>query len=173
MSSAVTILNIAIVVVLLWRDWGRRRVTTFGLLRPLVLFAVVVPFVAPGWDLSGGGLWLVSLAVVLGVILGALPTVFMRVTADPTGQGWSEAGYAYAVGWIVVSALRQLFIYGCQHWYTHALGVFLFDHHISVNAFADSIMFLTLATIVGNRATIFVRSRRAAGRDPQTAPALA
>ena len=52
-----------------------------------MLFAVVVPFVAPGWDLSGGG-------------------------------------------------------------------------PISVNAFADSIMFLTLATIVGNRATIFVRSRR-------------
>ena len=80
---------------------------------------------------------------------------------------WTDAGVAYAVVWVVIAAARQVFIYGCQHWFTRDLGLFLIDNRISVNAFADSVMLLTLATMIANRLTILVRTRLAAARAPR------
>lgn len=167
MSTALTVLNIAIVVVLLARDWGHRRITLFGLLRPLILAAVVVPFVMPGWDFTGRGLLLVVGAAVIGALLGILTCTFMRVSVDANGRGWTDAGIAYAVAWVVIAGARQLFIYGVQHWFTRDVGKFLVDNHISVNSFADAILLLTLGTMIANRLTILVRSRLAAA--PATA----
>ncbi|WP_055588603.1 hypothetical protein [Peterkaempfera griseoplana] len=160
MSTALTLVSLAVVALVLVKDWGHRRVTLFALLRPLVAAAVVVPFVAPGWDASGDGLALEIGSVVVGALLGLLASAFVKVTADGDGQAWTDAGAGYAAVWVVITALRQLFVYGCQHWYTQDLGRFLFDHHISVAAFADSIMFLALAPVIGNRLAILVRSRR-------------
>jgi hypothetical protein len=42
--------------------------------------------------------------------------------------------------------------------------MFLIQHHITVAAFADSIMFLSLAPVVSNRLAILVRSKYAARR---------
>src|SRR5690348_14774282 len=108
MSTALTLLNVAIVVLLLARDWGHRRVTLFGLLRPVILAAVVVPFVMPGWDLSGRGLLLILGTAVLGVALGLLTCAFMRVSVDASGQAWTDAGWPYAVAWVVIAGARQL-----------------------------------------------------------------
>ncbi|MGW5365307.1 hypothetical protein [Actinopolymorpha pittospori] len=171
MSTALTLLNLAIVAVLLVRDWGHRRVTLFGLLRPLLLAAVVVPFVSPGWDLTSNGLVLEVLAAVVGALLGVLSCLFMRVTVDTGGQRWTQAGVAYAVAWVAIAATRQVFIYGCQHWFTRDLGMFLIDNRISVNAFADSIMLLTLATMIANRLTILVRAHLAAAGPRPAVPA--
>ncbi|MFR9780600.1 hypothetical protein ACL02O_31695 [Micromonospora sp. MS34] len=168
MSTALTLLNLTIVAVLLARDWGHRRVTLLGLLRPLLLAAVVVPFVSPGWDLAGNGLLLEISAAVVGASLGVLSCLFMRVTVDNRGQMWTDAGVAYAVTWVAIAAARQVFIYGCQHWFTRDLGMFLINNHISVNAFADSIMLLTLATMIANRLTILMRTRLAATASPRT-----
>jgi hypothetical protein len=46
----------------------------------------------------------------------------------------------------------------------------LVDNHISVAAFADSIMFLFLAPVVVNRLAILVRSRTLAPAQRVTAP---
>jgi hypothetical protein len=59
---------------------------------------------------------------------------------------------------------RQLFIYGCQHWFARDLGRFLIENRISVAAFADSILFFTLALVVTTRAGILVRSRLPSAR---------
>lgn len=166
MATALTLGNLAIVAVLLARDWGHRRVTLFALLRPLLLSAVVIPFVMPGWDLTGNGLLLELATVVAGAALGAGACLFMRVSVDANGQAWTDAGWAYAVVWVAIVAARQAFIYGCQHWFTRALGMFLVDNHISVDAFADAIMLLTLTTVVGNRAAILIRGRLAPKRVP-------
>ncbi|GIH18087.1 hypothetical protein [Rugosimonospora africana] len=162
MSTALTLANLAIVAVLLARDWGHRRVTLFALLRPLVLSAVVIPFVMPGWDLTGNGLLLELATVVAGAALGVFACLFMRVSVDANGQSWTDAGWAYALVWLAIAAARQAFIYGCQHWFTRDLGMFLVDNRISVNAFADAIMLLTLTTVVANRAAILIRGRLAA-----------
>lgn len=48
MSTAITLANLAIVALVLARDLGHRRATMFALLRPLLLAAVVIPFVMSG-----------------------------------------------------------------------------------------------------------------------------
>ena len=159
MSTALTLVNLAVVALLLARDWGHRRATLFALLRPLILSALVVPFVMPGWNFTGNGLLLELAAILIGAALGVLVCAFMRVSVDSTGQVWTDAGVPYASAWIVVALARQAFVYGCQHWFTVGLGRFLYGHHISVNAFADAIMFFMLSTVVANRLTILIRGR--------------
>ncbi|MBP2705045.1 hypothetical protein JOL79_14610 [Microbispora sp. RL4-1S] len=166
MSAALTLASLAIVAAVLIKDWGHRKVTPLGLLRPLLVAAVVVPFVMPGWDMSGSGLVLEIVGLLAGAAIGVLASSFLKVSVDENGQAWTDAGYAYAAVWIVYTAARQVFIYGCEHWYSRSLGMFLIDNHISVAAFADSIMFLSLAPVVSNRLAILIRSRRRAAAHP-------
>ncbi len=170
MSTALTLISIAMVVLVLARDWGHRRATLFALLRPL-LAVLVVPFVMPGWDFTGNGLLLEIAAIAVGALLGVFSNLFMRVSVDGEGRMWTDAGIGYAAVWVAVAAARQLFIYGCQHWFQRDIGMFLYNQHISVNGFADAIMFLTLATVVTNRLAILTRGRRTAPVSA-TAPAL-
>lgn len=159
MSIVLTLATLAIVAAILVKDWGHRRVTLLALVRPLVMAAVIVPFVMPGWDLSGSGLALEVGSLVAGASIGVLACSLLKVSVDKDGQAWTDAGYPYAIVWIVYAAARQLFIYGCQHWYSRDLGEFLIHNHITVAAFADSIMFLSLAPVVSSRLAILVRSR--------------
>jgi hypothetical protein len=159
MSSALALVSIALVAVVLLKDWGHRRVTLFALLRPVLLAVVIVPFVMPGWDLAGNGLLLELGAALAGIAVGLLACSFMKVTVDVDGQTWTDAGLAYAVVWVAFTAARQAFIYGCQHWFTRDLGMFLVRNHITLNAFADSIMLLSLGPVLANRLAIMVRSR--------------
>jgi hypothetical protein len=158
MSTVLTLLSLAIVALVLARDWGHRKVTMFTLLRPL-LAVVIIPFVAPGWNASGNGLTLEAVALAVGIALGLLTFSFMKVSVDASGQAWTDAGYPYAAAWIVLAAARLVIIYGSQHWFTRDLGMFLVNNHITVNAFADSIIFLSIAPVVVNRLAIVVRSR--------------
>src|SRR5580700_3406564 len=104
--------------------------------------------------------------VSLAVVALLLAFAFIRVSVDENGQAWTDAGYPYAAIWIGFTALRLLFVYGVEHWFTHSVGVFLIDNHINVNAFAYSIIILFLAPVVSNRLCILVSSRmkKAAGR---------
>jgi hypothetical protein len=157
-TTVVTVISLAVVVLVLARDWGHRRVTLFALLRPLIGIAII-PFVAPGWDLSGRGLPLEAGGLVAGIALGLLAFAFMKVSVDASGQAWTDAGLPYAVIWIAIAAARLIVIYGSQHWFTQDLGMFLINNHISVNAFADSIIFLAIAPVVANRLAILIRVR--------------
>ena len=163
MSSALTIVSLAIVALVIARDWGHRRVTLFALCRPLIA-VIIVPFVAPGWSASGNGLLLEAAALVLGIAVGLGTSAFMKVSVDANGQAWTDAGYPYAAAWVVFTAVRLIFVYGCQHWFTRQLGMFLVDNHIALTAFADSIMFAFLAPVITNRLAIGIRSRVIAGR---------
>jgi hypothetical protein len=88
---------------------------------------------------------------------------------DASGQAWTDAGYPYATAWVVFTVARLIFVYGCQHWFTRQLGMFLVDNHIALTAFADSIMFAFIAPVVINRLAIGIRSRVIAGRNHATA----
>jgi hypothetical protein len=158
MSAALTVLSLGIVVLVLARDWGHRKVTLLAVLRPLI-GVVIIPFVAPGWSASGRGLVLEVGALAVGVGLGLLTFAFIRVSVDSAGQVWTDASYPYAIAWIVIAAIRLVLIYGTEHWFTMQVGTFLVDNHISVNAFADSIIFVTIAPVVVNRLAIGIRSR--------------
>ena len=170
MSAALTLLSLAIVALVLARDWGHRKVTMFALLRPLIA-VVIIPFVAPGWNATGHGLVLEIVALAAGIALGLLTFAFMKVSVDANGQAWTDAGYPYAAAWIVIAAARLIIIYGSQHWFTRDLGMFLVNNHISVNAFADSIIFLSIAPVVINRLAIVIRSRSLGATLQATVPA--
>ena len=163
MSTILTFVSLAIVALVLARDWGHRKVTLFALLRPLVA-VIIIPFVAPGWDLHGAGLPLEIGGLVAGVALGLLAVAFMKVSVDAEGQAWTDAGVPYAVIWIIIAAARLVVIYGSEHWFTQDLGMFLVSNHISVDAFADSVIFLAIAPVVANRLAILVRVRMAGAR---------
>lgn len=91
--------------------------------------------------------------------------------AAATSRAWTCAsGYPYAAAWLIFTAARLLFVYGVEHWFTRSVGIFLVDNHISVDAFADSIMFLFLAPVVVNRLAILVRSRTLVPAQRVTAP---
>lgn len=167
--SAITIVNLVIFAAVLIKDWGHNRVTLFAVMRPLLFSAVIVPFFLPKFDIGGGGLALEAASLAGGAAVGAFACALLRVSVDETGQGWYDAGYAYVVFWVVITALRQAFIYGCQHWFSRDLGRFLLENQISVAAFADSVLFFTLAMVITTRLGILIRSRRS----PRTAPATA
>jgi hypothetical protein len=158
MSTVLTLISLATVALVLARDWGHRKVSLFALLRPLIA-VIIVPFVAPGWDLSGPGLPLEIGGLVAGVALGLVTMAFMRVSVDAGGQAWTDTGLPYALLWVVLAALRLILIYGTEHWFTQAVGMFLVNNHISVDAFADSIIFLAIAPVVANRLAILIRVR--------------
>ncbi len=172
MSTAMTFASLAIVVLILARDFGHRRVTLFAVLRPLIAAAIVIPFVAPGWNASGDGLALEIGALLLGIAVGLLTFAFMRVSVDATGQVWTDAGYPYAVAWVVFTVARLIFVYGCEHWFTRELGTFLVGNHIAVDAFADAIIFVFLTPVVTNRIAIGIRSRMITGRGTAAAPVI-
>jgi hypothetical protein len=159
MSNVLTFAVLGTVALILFRDLGHRRVTLIQLWRPLLVSLAIVPFVMPGWDMAGNGLLLELAALLAGLVFGLLTFSFMKVTVDGAGTTWTDAGVAYAVAWIVLAGARSAFIYGCQHWFTRSLGMFLVSNHISVDAFADSILLLSLVPIVVNRLAIMIRGR--------------
>ncbi|GAA4638516.1 hypothetical protein GCM10023196_096580 [Actinoallomurus vinaceus] len=168
--SAITIVNLVILAAILIKDWGHNRVTLFPIVRPLLLSVAIVPFVLPKFDAAGGGLTMEAASVVAGIAVGALACAMLRVSVDEEGKGWYDAGYAYVVVWVLISVLRQLFVYGCQHWFTRDLGRFLVENRISPAAFGDSILFFTLSMVIATRLGILIRSRLLAAR---TVPAAA
>lgn len=170
MSNGMTVAVLAMVVLVLARDLGHRRISWLALLRPIVLPLVMIPFVGVDWDFAGNGLALEAAAVLVGLGVGVLANAFMKVSRGADGQAYTDAGLAYAVVWIVATAARQALIYGTQHWFTRDLGMFLMDHQVSVAAFADSIVFLSVLPLVGNRLLLLARVRRLARASSATGP---
>jgi hypothetical protein len=160
MSTGLTVAVLAMVVLVLARDLGHRKISWIALLRPIVLPLVVIPFIGIPWNFSGNGLLLEAAAVLVGLGVGALAGAFMKVSRDTAADTWTDAAAAYAAVWIVVTAARQLLIYGAQHWFTRDLGLFLMDHHIAVAAFADSMLFLSILPVIGNRLLLLLRVTR-------------
>jgi hypothetical protein len=155
-------------------DLGRRRLTTMRILRPFIGTAIVIPFVMPGLDLHGTGLALEAAGCAAGVALGFLTAAAMRVEHDHgQDEAFTIAGAVYAAIWICFCAARLGFAYESSHSasFGRAVGQFLVGNHITVTALADAIMFLSLAMLIGNRGTLFVRARSARARTPIPSPA--
>jgi hypothetical protein len=162
MSVTLVIASLVIPVAVLLVDYGRRRLTTWRILRPFLAIAII-PFVAPGLDLGGRGLLLEVAGVVAGALLGLLAGAAMRVERDPqTSVPMTVAGVAYAAIWLVIAFARLAFAYEAQHSpsFARALGGFLASSHISSTALADSILFLSIAILIALRGSLAVRAYR-------------
>jgi len=148
MPTDVLIINVALLFAVLEADLGRRRITSFRILRPILLAAGIVPLFIAHPATSGSGemleIALAALVVLLGIVAaGGL----MRIGYDD-GQAVSTAGASYATFWSLVIGLRLLFTYGANHWYTTQLGHWMATNGITLDALTDALIFMALAMAV-------------------------
>ncbi len=150
MPTDVLIVNIAVLFAVLEADLGRRKITRFRILRPLLLAAGIIPlFIAHPATAGNGEILEIALAG-LGALLGLIAAAgLMKITYDDaTQQRMSVAGPAYGAFWTVVIGARLLFTYGANHWYHTQIGHWMVTNGITVDALTDALIFMAVAMAV-------------------------
>jgi hypothetical protein len=150
MPTDVLIVNIAVLFAVLEADLGRRKVTSFRILRPLLLAAAIVPLFIVHPATAGNGEILEIALAGLGVLFGVVAAGgLMKVDVDDiTQRCMSTAGPAYGAFWSLVIGARLLFTYGANHWYHTQLGHWMAINGVTVDALTDALILMAVAMAV-------------------------
>lgn len=161
MDTTILLVNLLVLGVVLESDLGRRRIGWFRLCRPLLSLPIALAMVGLHPARSGNGLLLDIAGAAVGILLGLAASALMRVEYDDgTGRAMSQAGFPYAVLWLVIIGARLLFSYGTTHWFGRQVGEFLATFGISADAFAAAFILMAFAMALTRTASLAVRSVR-------------
>jgi hypothetical protein len=167
MSPSVWIPSLVFLVVVVWADLGQRKITLMRLLRPFIAAAIIIPFFVSfsfnRSQASGTGLEIEIAGALAGLAVGAMTALLMRVSWDQQA-GWaiSVAGIGYAAAWLTITLARIAFAYGAQHWFSVQLGTWMAADGVSVQALTDSLVFFSVAVLIGRTGMLAVRARAVA-----------
>ncbi|MBB2891722.1 hypothetical protein [Flexivirga oryzae] len=155
-----------IAVLVLATQWGRRAFSLHSVLRPLLMIVGVGFFYLRGMPTDRSELWLYAAGLGIGLLCGAVATVFTRIERDAvTGKVMTVSGVGFAATWLVVVAARLAFVWEAEHNLTFRahLGSFMMHHQLHEAAIAPFFVIWALAMVVSRIAANAVR----AGQLPQ------
>ncbi len=161
MPTSALILSAAILVGVLFSDFGRRQITNHRLLRPLLIAGAAGASYLSAFATSGDGLALELAGAGAGVLLGVLAAALMRVERDSsTGEAFTSAGIGYVLIWVATIGARLAFIYGSQHWFSASLDSWMISHHVTAAALTDALILMALAMTSTRTLSLILRSGR-------------
>jgi hypothetical protein len=159
MLTKALIVNGLVLFAVLEADLGSRKVTTFRLLRPLLLAAAIVPMFLEAIVTHGTGLALEIGGGVAGVLLGLSAAGVMSIHREPeTGRIMTRAGAAYAALWIAVIAARSCFSIGAAHWFSHPLATWMVHHQVTAAAITDTLIIMAVGMTLARTLGLAVRA---------------
>jgi hypothetical protein len=171
-DTSVLITTAIVLALVLVSDLGTRKVGALRLIRPFIAAAVVIPMYFKGVATSGNGLWLELAGAGAGLLVGLIAAARMRVTRDAkSGNVISVAGASYAAVWVLVSGARLFFDYGSNHLFASQLVQWGMTYQVTVAALTDSLIFFSVAMLLGRTGSLALRAGRARGLS--TVPAFA
>jgi hypothetical protein len=158
MPRDVLIVNLAVLFAVLEADLGRRKISNFRLLRPLLLAAAIVPLFIVHPATAGNGEILEIALAGLGALLGVVAASgLMKISYDDASQTCvSTAGAAYGVFWVAIIGARLLFTYGSNHWCRTQLEHWMVANGITVDALTDALIFMAVAMAVARTVRLAV-----------------
>jgi hypothetical protein len=173
MDSAL-IVDAFVLAAVLESDLGHRKVTTFRLVRPVLIALAIVPLFLTAVTTHGHGLVLEVALAAAGILVGLLAMALMTVYRSPTTGGpVSRAGAAYAALWIVVVGARAAFTYGSHHWFASQLGHWMVRNAITGDAITDGLIFMAVTMVLTRTIALSIRARRLpAATSTDTGPEL-
>jgi hypothetical protein len=160
------IVNALVLAAVLESDLGsHRKITTFRVLRPVLMTAAIVPLFLDQVATHGAGLAVEVAGAAAGLALGLIALVLVRVyRSERTGRQVSAAAWGYAVLWTVVIGARALFSYGAFHWFGPELGRWMAATAVTVDAITDALIFMAVAMVLTRSIGLAIRAGHGAAR---------
>jgi len=167
MPASVWIINLVVLGAVYEADLGHRKITTFRLIRPLLLAAGIVALYFKKVGTTGNGLLFELALLVLGIGLGLAAASLFRVYQDK-GVPWSHAGVAYAALWAAVIGARLVFVEATYHSLT--LDKWLATQRLTSNTITDALLAMAVAMVLARTASLRFRAHRLEAGDSTRQP---